>query len=175
MFLEQDLGFRLHSAAANLLRYETKNVFVVVSYDAQRSFELSLNLGQKTGAVERSFNFGEVLRSVEAPKNVASAYQVTSDEALNEFLNKLAKNLQQYGMSFLQNSPAAFVRISQLRERECEQYALDRDLRKARVEAETAWQKKDYPVVVKALKPFRAALTATEVEKLDFAQKQSKR
>jgi NADPH:quinone reductase-like Zn-dependent oxidoreductase len=174
VFLEQELGFKLHLVAQGLLRYETKDVFVVVSYDAQRSLELSLSLGRKNATVERAFNFGEVLRSMKAPEDVASAYQVTSGEALNQFLNKLAENLQQYGVGLLQNDAAAFARLAQLRERECDQYAFDRDIRSARGEAETAWRKKDYSAVVKALKPFRADLTAAEVGKLDFAEKQFK-
>lgn len=172
-FLEQNFGFKLRSADEGLLRYETEDVFVMVSYDARRSYELSLNIGQKNVAIERAFNFGEALRSVKAPEDVPSSYQVTTDEALQTFLNKLAKTLQQYGMSFLRNDTLAFMQLSQLRERECNQYALERDLRKARVEAETAWHKKDYLAVVKALKPLRAALTATEVGKLDFAEANS--
>lgn len=171
-FLEQNFGFKLRSMDEGVLRYETEDVFVIVSYEARRSYELSLDIGQKNVAVERAFNFGEVLRSVKAPEDVPSSYQVTSDEALQKFPNKLAETLQRYGMSFLRNDSAAFMQLSQLRERECNQYALERDLRKARVEAETTWHKKDYPAVVKALKPFRAALTATEVGKLDFAEKQ---
>lgn len=57
-------------------------------------------------------------------------------------------------------------------EKEVKAYALERNLRKARADAETAWRKKDYLAVVKALKPLRAALTATEIGKLEFAEKQ---
>jgi hypothetical protein len=171
-FLEQNFGFKRRSVSEDVLRYETDDVFVIVSYDARRSYELSLDIGQKNVAVERAFNFGEALRSVKAPENVPSSYQVASGEDLQKFLKKLAETLQQYGMSFLRNDPAAFMQLSQLRKRECNQYALERDLRTARVEAETGWHKKDYPAVVKALKPLRAALTATEVGKLDFAEKQ---
>lgn len=170
-FLEQSFGFKLCSVAEGILRYETEDVFVGVNYDARRSYELSLDIGQKNVAVERAFNLGEVLRSVKAPDDVPSSYQVTSDEMLKKFLNKLAEALQQYGVSFLRNDPAAFGRLSELRERECNQYALERDLRKARAEAETAWHKKDYPAVIKVLKPLRSSLTDTEIGKLDFAEK----
>jgi len=172
-FLEKSLGFKRHLVAEDLLRYETEDVFLVVSYDARRSFELSLNLGQKNLSVERSFNFGEVLRSVKAPEDVPSSYQVTSEEALMPFLDKLAESLRRYGASLLQNDAAAFARLSRLRERECDQYALERDLREARAEADSAWRRKDYLAVVKALKPLRAALTAVEVGKLEFAEKHS--
>ncbi len=173
-FLETSLGFKRHLVAEGLLRYETEDVFVVVSYDARRSLELSLDLGQKNAAVERPFNFGEVLRSVKAPEDVPSSYQVTSEEMLKRFLNKLAETLRRYGASLLQNDATAFAQLSRLRERECEQYSLERELRKARADADNAWHRKDYPAVVKALKPLRAALTATEVGKLEFAEKQSR-
>ncbi len=172
-FLEADFGYERRLITEGSLRYETQNVFVVVGYDGQRSFELSLDVWQRSAAVERSFNFGEVLRTVKAPAAVSSSYQVTSEEALKRFLKDLAQALRKYGVDFLQNNIAAFAQIAQLRDQECSQYALERNLRRVRAEAEAAWQKKDYPAVVKALKPWRAALTATEVGKLEFAERKT--
>jgi len=51
-------------------------------------------------------------------------------------------------------------------------YAVEGTLRAARAKAETAWGRKDYLPVVKALSPLRAALRAVEVGKLEFAEKQ---
>jgi len=169
-FLETEFGFKCHLLADGILRYETEDVFVLVGYDGRRSYELTLDLGQKGTSTERAFNFGEVLRSAKAPENIASSYQVNSEESLKTFLQTLAQALQSYGVDFLRNDASAFTRLAQLRGREGKEYALERGLRNARREADIAWRKKNYEAVVKSLKPFRAALTAAEVGKLEFAE-----
>ncbi|HSY74944.1 MAG TPA: hypothetical protein VK810_05700 [Dongiaceae bacterium] len=172
-FLEINFGFKLHLLTKDLLRYETQDVFVLIGYDSQRSYELSLDLGQINSTTEQSFNFGEMLRSIKAPHDVASSYQVSSEQELKQFLDKLAQALQTYGAIFLKNDAIAFERLAQLRERECKEYALERNLRAARAKAEVAWRSKNYEVVVATLEPFRAALTATEIGKLEFSEKQT--
>jgi len=102
-----------------------------------------------------------------------SLVQVTSNDALASFVAQFAQMLRKYGESFVAGSEQSFAELAEQRRREVQTYALERDLRIARAEAETAWRKKDYPAVVKALKPLRAALTAAEVGKLEFAEKQS--
>jgi len=46
-FLETEFGFKCHLLADGILRYETEDVFVLVGYDGRRSYELTLDLGQK--------------------------------------------------------------------------------------------------------------------------------
>jgi hypothetical protein len=172
-FLEISFGFKLQLLAKDSLRYETQDVFVLIGYDSQRSYELSLDLGQINSTTGQSFNFGEVLRSIKAPRDVASSYQVSSEQELKQFLDKLAQALQTYGAIFLKNDAIAFERLRQLREQEGKEYPLERNLRAARAKAEVAWHSKNYEVVVATLEPFRAALTATEIGKLAFSEKQT--
>ena len=171
-FLESNFGFKLQLLAKDSVRYETEDVFVLISYDSQRSYELSLSLGQINSTTGQSFNFGEVLRSVKAPNDVATSYQVSSAPALGLFLKRLAMVLQTYCTAFLKNNVIAFAQLAQLRERECKEYALERNLRAARAKVEIAWRSKNFEAVVSAFEPLRAALTAAEIGKLEFSKKQ---
>jgi hypothetical protein len=87
-------------------------------------------------------------------------------------IEKIAAIIASYATPLLEGDENAWKRIAEQRRKESQNYALERDLRMARAEVEVAWRKKDYAVVVKALKPLRAALTATEVGKLELAEKQ---
>jgi hypothetical protein len=63
-------------------------------------------------------------------------------------------------------------RLKRQREKFSQHYALETRLVQARRKSEEAWRKKDYRAVVNALQPLRADLSATEVAKLEFAEKQ---
>ncbi len=143
-------------------------------YDGNRSFELELLVG-KTGSKASGnppFSIDEILRLRRAPEaEKFSLIQVTSSEVLASFVQQLSQTLRTYGEEFIAGNEQSFAELAEQRRREVKAYALERELRKARTEADTAWHKKDYPGVVKALKPLRAALTAAEVGKLEFAEK----
>jgi hypothetical protein len=117
-----------------------------------------------------SFNLGEVLRYAKAPSSVASAYQVTSVDALDSCIEKLAQALWKYGADFLRNDRRAFAQIAGLRAKESDRFELETQLRNGRLAAETAWQKKDYGAVVAALAPLINHLSLAEKKRLEYAQ-----
>jgi len=171
-FLETSFGFVLH-AGESILRYETQNVYVLIGYDSNRSYELSIDLGRRSSTKEPPFNFGEILRSVKAPEMVPFSYQASSEEVLERCLEKLAQSLWKYGADFLRNDTAAFLRLAEFRQREGAAYALSRDLRLARTQAEAAWVRKDYAKVIRALEALEAHLTPAEMNRLTYSRKHS--
>jgi hypothetical protein len=175
-FLASENGYRCVESSPYRVRFQSPSVFIELVFDGNRSYELDLLVGQtvpKESGIT-SFSISEILRLRRAPEAAQfSLVQVTSSEALASFVAQLAHLLQTYGGDIICGNDKSFVELAEHRQKEVKAYALERDLRMVRAKAEAAWSKKDYRAVVLALKPFRAALTATEVGKLEFAERQS--
>jgi hypothetical protein len=174
-FLVSERGYQCTESIPYRVRFESPSTFVELVFDGNRSYELGLLVG-KTGSENPPFSIGEILRLRSAAEAGSfSLVQVTTSDALATWVEKLAQVFRTYGGDFIEGNESSFGELAEQRRKEVQNYALERDLRAARAEAEGAWRKKDYAAVVKALKPLRAALTAAEVGKLEFAEKQPKR
>jgi hypothetical protein len=174
-FLVSQKGYKCTQSNPFQVRFESPTTFVELVYDGNRSLELGLLVGKSgsEAAGSPSFSIGEILRLRRVPEaKKFFSVQVTSSEVLASFVEQLARMLRTYGGDFIAGSEQSFAELAGQRRREVEAYALERDLRKARAEAAAAWHRKDYHAVIKALEPLRASLTAAEVRKLEFAEKQ---
>ena len=166
-------GFICTESTPYRVRFESPEVFVELVFDGNRSYELGLLVGQLSS--ERSgvppFSIGEILRLRHAPEaEQYSLVQVTSEEALATFVEELSLMLQTYAFDFIAGRSDSFAELGREREREVRVYALERDLRLARADAEEAWRAKDYPGVVRALSARRGTLTRSEIRRLQFAE-----
>lgn len=175
-FLVADLGFTCTACGPSRVRFESSTMFVELLFDGSRSYELSLWVGKSN--VENCgippFSLDEILRlchSSEAERY--SLVQVTTREMLAAWIAQFAEVLRTYGVDILTGDASLYAALQEQRHLEIERSALERDLRSARAEAESAWGKKDYAVMVKALKPFHNVLTTSEIRKLEFAEKRS--
>jgi hypothetical protein len=175
-FLVSENGYRCTQSTPYRIHFESPTTFIELVYEGNRSFELGLRIG-KTGVNvggNPPFSIDEILRLHRAPEaKKFSLLQVTSPQVLASFVEQLAQMLRAYGGALIDGSEQSFADLAEQRRGEIKAYALERNLREARAEADTAWHKKDYRGVVKALKPLRASLTAAEVGKLEFAEKHS--
>lgn len=177
-FLVSEKSYRCIESTPYWVRFESPTVFVELLFDGKHSYELRLLVG-KIGAESSEnppFSIDEILRLCRAPEAERfSLVQVTSRKTLASFVAQLSQMLRSYGADFIEGKEKRFTELSQQRRREVESYAFERDLRMARTEAESAWRKKDYDTFVKVLNPFRNALAASEVGKLEFAKKAAMR
>jgi hypothetical protein len=172
-FLKNDYGFCLRERGRTTVIYESPAVIASLFYDDQRSFEVSFGLKRKSDPSLPSFTFDEILRSLEVPVTVwPSGYSATSLPDARRLVAKVATIMASYGKQLLEGENEAWKKIVEQRQKDVRNYALENNLRAARAEVEVAWRKKDYASVVKAFTPLRAALTAAEVGKLEFAEKQ---
>lgn len=166
-FLET-LGFRHVHSEPTFVRFESPRANVNV-YHGRRSFEIGLEIESATDA----YSFSEILRSVDREQGEQYRdYATHTAQGVAEGVAKLAGLFQRCIASGILNDKQLFARLKVQRKEIAAKYALEVELRQARRAAEAAWHKKDYAAVVAALKPLRAALTATEVGKLEFAEKQ---
>ena len=169
-FLVSERGYKCTVATSCRVRFESSTTFIELAFDGNRSFELGL-LIKLASSKNPPFTIDEILRLRHAPEAESfSLVQVTTSEALATWVEKLAQMFRIYGDDFVTGNERSFAKLAEQRQREAEHYTLERVLRTARVEAEIAWRSKDYESVIKALKPVRTALTATEVGKLEFAE-----
>jgi len=171
-FLATEKHYRNTELTPYRVRFESPTTFVELVFDGNRSYELGLLVG-KISSGNPPFSVDEILRLRRAPEaGTFSLVQVTTREGLATWVEKLAQVFRTYGSDFIAGNEQSFAELAEQRRKEVQDYALERDLRMARAEAEAAWRKKDYAAVVTALRPLRAALTAAEVGKLEFAEKQ---
>ena len=166
-FLET-LGFHHVRSEQTFVRFESPRANVNV-YHGRRSFEIGLEIESAADA----YSFSEILRLVDR-KQVEQYrnYATHTAQGVAEGVAKLAELFQGCIAAGILNDKQLFARLKAQRGELARNYALETQLEQARRKSEAAWRTQDYAAVVAALKPLRAALTATEVGKLEFAEKQ---
>ncbi len=60
-FLEENYDFTYEIIDDSHVRYENNEIFIRVMYDARRSFELALDLGQKNDKSNAHYDLGHIL------------------------------------------------------------------------------------------------------------------
>lgn len=177
-FLRADYGFKCVKAGPWLVKYESNAVFIKIHFDGNRSYELGCELGRNDGfrgSLEVPFDLGEIIRCKgNSEKDTQTAFQVTSSESLQKFCKLLAAHLKHYAHEFLIGSGDAVKQVAEFRDRECEDYALERDLELMRSQLGAAWQNRDYKNIVELLSPFKEKLEQSELKKLEYALKMEK-
>ena len=169
-------GLRCVSTAPASVRYENERVFLQVRFAAGGSFEVGVEIGEvqvSAANPERPFNLSEVLRLHAAPDSTyVERLQASRPDVLIEGIQRLAALTARHATGLLDGKASEFLLLGQFRDKECADYAISRDLRYAREDAEEAWAARNYPAVVKVYKPLRKELTAAERKRLEFAERQ---
>ena len=166
----ETLGFRCVRSEATFVRFESLGVSINV-YHGRRSFEIGLEIESAPSPID-AYSFSEILRLVDSKQaQHYRDYATHTAQGVAEGVRQLAELFQLCMAAGILNDKQLFSRLRLQREELGRNYALETQLEQARRKSEAAWQKKDYEAVVKALKPLRAALTASEVGKLEFAEK----
>lgn len=155
------------------IRYENDSVFLIVNFDNGRSYELGVEVGKRSPTKpERPFSLPEVLRLRGVADATAIDGMMVSDAAkLQNALVRLATLTLQQASDFLMGNDFSFAQVAKSRERECDAYALERDLRLARTKSEMAWTGRDYQAVVKELEPLEQYLSPAEKKRLEYSRR----
>lgn len=169
-------GLRCVSSTPAGVRFENEKVFLQVMFAAGGSFEVGVEIGEiqvSAEQPERPFNLSEVLRLHAAPDTTyVERLQATKPDVLINAIERLAVLTEKYAADLLDGNPSEFLLLGEFRDKDCAEYALSRDLRYAREDAEKAWVAKNHFAVVKAYKPLESELTAVERKRLEFSEKQ---
>ena len=161
-----------------MVRFEGEKTFLQVRFDAGRSFEIGVEIGEKQNSahrLERPFNLAEILRLKGVSEiECIECLQASKSKVLSNAVELLSNLVTRYANSLLDGTESDFIALAKLRDRECTEYAYARDLRYARSDAEKAWENKNYVRVVNAYKPFITALMPSEKKRLTYAEKKIK-
>jgi hypothetical protein len=163
------LGFRCVRSEATFVRFESRAVSINV-YHGRQSYEIGLEI--EFASAREAYSFSELLRLVDPEQ--AERYRNYATHTVQG----VAEGVGQLADLFHRCIDAGILDDSQLvphlklqREELSRNYAFKTQLQQARRISEAAWRKRNYADVVKALKPFRAALTPSEVRKLELGRR----
>lgn len=169
-FLEV-LGFHCVRSEEAFVRFESPKASLNV-FHGRYSFEIDLEVESAPSPTD-VYSFSEILRLVDQEQaEQYRNYATHTVQGVAEGVGKLVELFRRCIAAGILNDKQLFAHLKLQREELARNYALETQLTQARRKAETAWHAKDYAAVIKALKPLRAALNATEVGKLEFAEKQ---
>lgn len=169
-FLEA-LGFHWVRSEETFVRFASSRVGINI-FHGRHSFEIGLEIESAQESTD-AYPIPLVLSLVDSKLAESYRYYAThTKEGVAEGVRRLAEDFHRCVNAGILNDSQLFFRLKLQGKELLKNLVLETELFQARRKSEAAWHEKDYVAVVKALKPLRAALTATEVRKLEFAEKQ---
>jgi hypothetical protein len=155
-------------------RFEKPASFVEVTYDAGRSQEVSIWLGELPADGEPPLELADVLRATDcSPEDVkfVELIQTSDADALGRLLDRAAQMLRECADRFLGDGRDAFDAARALRSERAAAYTAGLRNREVLKAADAAWEAKDYGRVHDLLNPIRDALGESHRRRLEFAEK----
>ena len=172
-FLEREYGFSFSWTDGYCVHFNSPNVFVSVMYDATRSYELSVDIGQ-VGTAGHPFELWTILRAAGRGELLEAKTAISSQASdLPQHLERLASLFKQYASNLFTGDTHLFKALGQQRDADDAAYALETILSRARQKAEKNWKQKEYGEVVKQLELLEIHLSPSEKKMLDIARKRS--
>jgi hypothetical protein len=172
-FLEE-AGFRCLQPEPTLLRYETENVFVTITWDP-RSGEIGefIGLRSRKGEREDGFSLSDLLamEGVDLPER-KMPFQVADESRLGPFLEKLAEDTSTFARSALAGDRMYLRRLKTFRNTAAQTYMRSLTLQNVRSQAETAWHRREFDRVVDLYTSIESDLSGSERGKLEYAKKE---
>lgn len=160
---------------SQIVRFANEKVFLQIRFSAHWSFEIGVEIGEiptSADQLERPFNLTEILRLYASPDaSYVDGLQTSKPDVLTDIIKRLSVLTEKYASNLLDGLVEDFLKLRNLRDKECAEYALSRDLKYARKNAEKAWKDKNYFAVIKAYEPFNMELTKVERKRLAYAEK----
>jgi uncharacterized protein (DUF1330 family) len=167
-------GLRPVEEKTTFVRYESPEVFVNV-YHGRASFELGVEVGRLTEPNEK-VTLHDLVAWAGAEKTEGFGqhvmFQVSSRDGVKEFVPKLARLLENYGVPFLKAEGNAYRAVGEIRSQAAVEYENQVHLRDVRKKAQVAWHAKDYARVVELISPLHEELTEVEAKKLAYSEQQ---
>lgn len=170
-------GFHLTQSGELQLRYEDAQVFVTVEWDS-RSGELEVFLGLQSlkNQAGGAFSLTDLLamEGVYLTKH-RMPFQVAEEGKLSSFLQKLAEEMQAHAQPALAGDRMFFRRLETFRRTRAQTYMREMEHRRARMEADVAWRKRELDRVIALYSSMEDHLTASEKAKLAYARQHQTR
>lgn len=166
-------GYRLVASAGYSVRFGKHLNFVEVDYDAHRSTEVSIWVGDDNEA-EPPLELVDALRATGCGPQALQGLDLmqTSDpDELGRMLRRACRMLVECGESFVAGDPSAFRAARALRSQRAKDYTRETRNRSTLERADVAWSDRDYGQVHDLLNPIRDSLDSKYRRRLEFAGK----
>ena len=162
--------FRCVCSEGTLVRFESPELAINI-YHGRQSYEIGLELESPVSTTDH-YSLSELLRLVDPERaEHYRSFATHSEQGVSDGVRQLAESFQRCVAAGILNNTEIFSRLKLQRQKLNKDYALDVQLEQVRKKAEVAWHNKDYATVVRTLKPLRGSLSASEIAKLEFAEK----
>lgn len=170
-FLETH-GYKCVWVEPTFIKYELGGFFVNV-YHGRSSFELGVEIGQMNQADENGtgYSLTELLQFCAPEKKDRWYFAARTPADVKTGVGRMAEAFKQCSDLILSGSPAVFDQLREQRKKWKYSFALDVLAKQTRPKAEMAFQKKRYAEAAKLYESIRAALTPTELKKLEYARR----
>ncbi len=168
-FLPENYALTCVEADSCGVRYESKTMFVTVSYDP-RSHEVSALVGLRND--QDAWVYVDEIASIggEDPREKLGDRQAADEAVVVILVNELARLLREHGSMALRGDRVFFQGVKERHAREALDYTRSLQLRSALTKTTEAWARKDYRAVVKELTPFQEWLSDGEAKRLKYAR-----
>jgi hypothetical protein len=171
----ESYGFKPAGEEAFRVRFEKPSAsYVEVTYDASRSHEVSIWLGESPAGPEPPLELADALRATDCDMEdieFAELIQTADADALGRLLERAAELLRRCANRFLEDEHDAFAAARALRSERAAEYTAQLQNRGILEAADTAWEKQDYGRVHDLLNPIRDSLDDAHRRRLGFAEK----
>lgn len=175
-YLISEYEFRVESHQENAVAFVSPNANLRVEFDAERSFEIDLELdcnhSNKPGT-EPPFSLDEALEAVGRPDYESFALmQASTKDQLERCIARMAEVTRTHLPPFLKGDKPAYEKAELIREGRIEKADAKRGLEMMREELSAAWEAGDFPCVIRVLEPNETQLSRSEQMKLAYARQQ---
>ncbi|HEY0048827.1 MAG TPA: hypothetical protein VGB68_06065, partial [Pyrinomonadaceae bacterium] len=153
------------------IRYESRKVFVTAFYFPSR-YECDVSFGLFDDK-SQSYNIGDLTGSADdfdfSPNYTFE--KLSQAEILERNISWFASLLQRYGSDYLKGDVRAYKKLEERSNRRSKEYTQDLTNKQLRNKAASAWEQKDFAVVVESYKSMKKFLSAAEKKKLEYSEK----
>lgn len=165
-FLVEPYSFDCTQANETAVQYDSDFLSIAVCYDPY-SAEVSLTFSRPRHD-ECPYSLAELMELYGAEFEWGGTFaQASTPQALQKVLHTFATALIHCGAALLNGDQETFKLLDGKRRQSLVRATMD----EARRNADTAWRERDYPELVRILKPIQAQLSLHEAGRLEYALK----
>jgi hypothetical protein len=161
------LGFRPVDILPGMVRFESDSVFLDVAYDSYVELDLTIGLKGRQGNPERHYGAPEIMEL--SGQRGFRNFETASEDGIRKLVPRLAGIIKENAVRGLNGDVSFFDELELQRQAKIRQRETEDDLTRMRIEAESAWNSRDWKNVVLAYGAFEPHLTQSEKKKVAYS------
>jgi hypothetical protein len=169
-FLEKKYKITHEQISPSTIRWSKKNYCLEISYDYHYSYEINLFF-YDTNSDTPPFELYDLIKLAGIEYTHMSAFQASSEERITQLVEKISNKLNHVMQNLSVFSSDTIDKLIEQRKQDCKKNTTRGKLFRIRKDAEIAWKKREYTVLVELYGPFLDALSPSELKKYEYAIK----